>query len=248
MRSAHNLSSKECKLEIFDVSHSNHKENSENSLKESTCIKDSLIKDNYNDKFAINLKGIPSNTNPEQIKTNNFSEQMCGQERKKKYKPDQLILIKTLLTLNFFGVVIILINLLFVYIQLISLYKDLELLSKILIAITFFETIANIIYFLSWSLFFVSTLKRKLLCLKISVFMAWISFFVKIISFLMLQIEFCNNNGNIGVVVASCIFICFQFFSIWNYSYVYSKMAKMNEKSWKKAFRRPKGKYMYSQD
>ena len=175
-------------------------------------------------------------------------------ERKKKQKPDQLIFVKTLLTLNFFGFVIIILNAIFFYIRLIGLKKDLEksidyensLHEWVLIMVLSF--LADIFYAVSWLLYFVSGLKRMLKSLMFSVFLVFFSTIFKILSFIIFLAFFGNENGNNGLIIATTIYILFQIFSIWNYSYVHNKMKGMPEKNWKKAFRRPKGKYMYPQD
>ena len=80
------------------------------------------------------------------------------------------------------------------------------------------------------------------------VFLVFFSTIFKILSFIIFLAFFGNENGNNGLIIATTIYILFQIFSIWNYSYVHNKMKGMPEKNWKKAFRRPKGKYMYPQD
>lgn len=175
-------------------------------------------------------------------------------ERKKKQKPDQLIFVKTLLTINFFGFVIIVLNAIFFYIRLFWVKKNLEKSNEFenslhqWVLIVIIGLLADVLYAISWLLYFVSGLKRMLKCLILSVFLVFFSTIFKITSFLIFLAVFGEENGNNGFIIATTIYIVFQIFSIWNYAYVQKKMKGMPEKNWKKAFRRPKGKYMYPQD
>ena len=213
-----------------------------------TSSKDSLQEPNQpnlnsNDPIALKPTIIPIQSNVELVL-----------ERKKKQKPDQLIFVKTLLTINFLGFVIIILNAIFFYIRMFWLKKDLEksndfensLHKWVLIILT--SLLADILYAMSWFLYFVSGLKRMLKSLMFSVFLVFFSTIFKILSFIIFLAFFGNENGNNGLIIATTIYILFQIFSIWNYSYVHNKMKGMPEKNWKKAFRRPKGKYMYPQD
>ena len=230
-----------CNIQILEVNNFQKDNNIEDSAKESTSNKDSLT-----EKFNIDFKdSAPITSNCQIIES---FEQDIGKERKKKCKPDQLIFIKTLLTINFFGLVIILLHLLFIYIRLIFLFKNRSSDIQILVIVTIFEVLNDILYIISWTLFFFSALKRKLRYLKMSVIFTWISTLFKVISFIIVMNQFGEESGNMGLLVASCIYIIFQIFSIWSYSHVSRKMINMPEKNWKKAFRRPKGKYMYSQE
>lgn len=184
------------------------------------------------------------------INTNNLScepQNVCP-ERKKKYKPDQLPVIKALLIANFFGLAVIFVHILFVYIKLFSIQKA-EDTEKIQITfIILIEIICDLLFITSWIIYFVSSLKRKLMGSKICIILCFASFLTKALSFILFLCLFNDRINNLAYIVVSSIFFSFQLFSIYNYSYVYWKMSNLSEKTWKKAFKRPKGKYMYAQD
>jgi len=231
MSSPKRFSTKEDKFEI-SPSINSQKGNCENSSK------DTLMDSKLTDPVIIL-------SNPLHIQLESNQEVL---EKKKKLKPDQLIFIKTLLTINFFGFVIILINALFVYIRLFAMLKNFDVSFKDFAIITSIGLFADILFVLGWVLYFIAALKRKLDCLKISIFLVFFSILLKLVSFFGFIGIFGQEKGNNGFIVASSLYLCFQIFSIWNYVYVYTKMQAMPEKNWKKAFRRPKGKYMYAQE
>lgn len=169
-------------------------------------------------------------------------------ERKIKLKPDQLPIVKILILINFFGITIIMNNLMFVYMRLIWLFKNSDFDYHFIVIISICEFLSDIIFVTSWISYFISSLKRKLQLLKITCFVVILSTGLKVVSFLIWVLKLDEILGNVGMIEGSSLFISFQFFSIWNYRYVYIKMRCMPEKNWKKAFRRPKGKYMYAQE
>lgn len=186
---------------------------------------------------------------PENQQNTEKNLQITVVERKKKYKPDQLLFIKTLLMVNFFGVVVILAHILFVFIRLLGISST-ETSRKVqLYAMICLEILVNLAFITSWTLYFVSALKCKRFLLQRSKSLAFFSIFAKIASFVVyLSVFFENLAEDVAFLVISCVFLSFQLFSLWNYAYVSWKMSALPEKTWKKAFRRPKGKYMYAQD
>ena len=134
-------------------------------------------------------------------------------KRKKKLKPDQLLCIKSLLLVNFFGVVVIIANILFVFIRLFSLIYAENPHKQLLYLTISLEIVANFLFIASWTQYFVAALKFKqflLLKSKICVFSAILC---KIPAFsVYLAVFFRNIAEDVAFIAIFAFFFAFSCF------------------------------------